>query len=138
VVAQQLAHLVSRPFLARSVAASWSCGLLALTDGHWVLSRLNGVGVAVRALGCSRAQQLRADADAGRHLGDPMLVAAALEATSDGVRDDRLAPAGRLVAASPLMTVSPFGDDVGATALARQPDTGLRVLRLEALAGHRR
>lgn len=138
VIAHELAHLAAPGLAARSTAASWSCGVLALTDGHWVLSRLNPVGLWVRGLGMTPAQQLRADAVAGRHLGDPVAMARALRVLDAGVGRARLLPTGRLVAASALMTVSPFGNDVRATAMARQPDTGLRVLRLEALAGYRR
>jgi heat shock protein HtpX len=138
VVMHELAHLASAGLTSRSIATSWSCGVLALTDGHWVLSRLNPIGVWVRALGVAPAQQMRADALAGRHLADPLAMARALRWLDAGVGRARLAPAGRLVAASGLMTVSPFGNDVRAAALAGQPDTGLRVLRLEALAGYRR
>ena len=138
VVVHELAHLAAPGLASRSIATSWSCGVLALTDGHWVLSRLNPVGLWVRSLGVATAQQLRADARSGRHLNDPLAMARALRWLDAGVGRVRLQPAGRLVAASGLMTVSPFGNDVRATALAGQPETGLRVLRLEALAGYRR
>ena len=138
VVAHELAHMASPAFVARSIAVSWACGLLALTDGHWVLSRLNPVGMGVRSLGCGVGQQFYADAVAGRHLGDPALLARSLEHLHVELAHDRFAPTGRLVAASALMTVSPFGNDVRATALGLQPDTRLRVTRLEALAGRPR
>lgn len=135
VVAHELAHMASPAFTARSIAASWSCGLLALTDGHWVLSRLNVVGIGVRALGCAAGQQFYADAVAGRHLGDPALLARSLEYLHVELGRERFAPTGRLVAASALMVASPFGNDVRATSLGLQPDTRVRVSRLEALAG---
>jgi heat shock protein HtpX len=138
VVAHELAHAAGPLLLPRSVASAWSTALLSITDRIAILSVLNPLGLWVRRLGVTAAQQTDADLRTARSLAEPLALSTALRALDAGTSSAPLSPTGRLVAVSALMTISPFGNDVRAARLAGQPDTAARLLRLEALAGYRR
>ena len=132
-VAQQLTHAAGPLLVPRTVASAWAVRLLAATDSA-ALSLFNPVGLAVRGLGVTAAQQTDVDELTARSMADPDAVPRMLARLDARTGRAPLAPTGPLVAVAGLMTTSPFGNDVRAAQLAGQPDTRARLLRLEESA----
>jgi len=140
VVAHQLTYAAGPLLVPRTVASAWAARLLEATDSA-ALSLFNPVGLFVRGLGVTAAQQLEVDQLTTRSMADPDAVPRMLARLDARIGRSPLPPTGPLVGVAGLMTTSPFGNDVRAAHLAGQPDTRARLLRLEQLAsrgiGHR-
>jgi heat shock protein HtpX len=131
VVAHQLTHAAGPLLLPRSVASAWAAAVLRTTDGAPLLSMANPVGLAVRRLGVTVAQQTEVDERTARSMADPDALPRVLARLDARTGRAPLVPTGPLVAVAGLMITSPFGNDVRAARLAGQPDTRARLLRLQ-------
>jgi heat shock protein HtpX len=138
VVTHQLTHAAGPLVLPRTVSSAWAAGLLRATDGAPLLSVANPIGLLVRRLGVTAAQQTEADDRTARSMADPDALPRVLARLDARVGRAPLPPTGPLVAVAGLMITSPFGNDVRAAQLAGQPDTRARLLRLEQSAARLR
>jgi heat shock protein HtpX len=137
VVTHQLTFAAGPLLLPRTVASAWATAVLASTDGVPLLSVANPLGLAVRHLAVTAAQQIEADERAARSMADPDALSRVLARLDARVGRAPLHPTGPLVAVAGLMITSPFGNDVRAAQLAGQPDLRSRLLRLGEPAARR-
>ena len=134
VVTHQLTHAAGPLVLPRTVASAWAAGLLRATDGAPLLSVANPVGLLVRRLGVTAAQQTEADERRRGRWPIRMRCRGSWPGSMPVSAERRCHRRGRSWAVAGLMITSPFGNDVRAAQLAGQPDTRARLLRLEQSA----
>ncbi|MFV0252079.1 MAG: M48 family metalloprotease [Beutenbergiaceae bacterium] len=153
VLAHELMHVYNRDILTSSVAAAMS-GMLTSAAQFLMLAGRGGrrgggplaaIGALLLVLAApivamllrmaiSRTREYDADEDGARLAGDPLALADALRAISEGVRSAPLSPQGSVLNVAPMMIANPFAGGGLARLFATHPPMSERIERLEIMA----
>lgn len=150
VIAHELAHIRSRDTVVTSAVAGMASLVMYVAFLAWFLPlgdddesnpfaalallALGPVAAGLLQFAISRSRETDADRMAAAVTGDPLGLAAALQAIEEGVRRRPMTSSPHLRPASALMIASPFTPRGMTRLFATHPPTADRIARLQALA----